>query len=289
MYTDGSAFKATVKAGYGVYIIHPNKTCEKLQGACGEICSNYEAEVIAIKTALEHLHQIFQEQPSAAKDMVIFSDSRSALQALQSESVDKTVVDTKITVDKMITAYGIRVVLQWIPGHTNIDGNEIADKLSKIGAQQEQPLKPTPYNTAKQMINNNYKEEWMNMWATGQKGRAVYQQMNKVNKKDALHSLTRKEQTAIFRLRTQHVPLNFHLNRINPQHIPTCPLCPTPLETTEHFLFDCPGLHDLRQQFLPPSPSISNCLYCNKEQLSKTSTYYFMALSRRANAQVQLG
>ena len=32
-----------------------------------------------------------------------------------------------------------RVVLQWIPAHCGIPGNEQADQLAKCGAQEEQP------------------------------------------------------------------------------------------------------------------------------------------------------
>ncbi|GFS24648.1 hypothetical protein ElyMa_005162200 [Elysia marginata] len=53
IYTDGSAFKATVNAGYGVYACFPDETFKEIDGACGETCSNYEAETIGIQSALE--------------------------------------------------------------------------------------------------------------------------------------------------------------------------------------------------------------------------------------------
>ena len=45
VYTDGSAFKATIKAGYGVYIQYLDRTSAELFDACGEFCSNYQAEI----------------------------------------------------------------------------------------------------------------------------------------------------------------------------------------------------------------------------------------------------
>ncbi|GFR61989.1 hypothetical protein ElyMa_001860000 [Elysia marginata] len=48
IYTDGSAFKAKVNAGYGIYACFPDGTSRKSYGACGETCSNYEAEAIGI-------------------------------------------------------------------------------------------------------------------------------------------------------------------------------------------------------------------------------------------------
>ena len=289
IYTDGSAFKATVNAGYGAWICFPDGKSKEIFDACGSTCSNYDAEVKGIRSALEYLYTAFQENPEQVTNTVIFSDSKSALQALESRSMNNSeILQTIQTINNLLTAYAIRLVLQWIPGHTNIAGNEKADRLSKKGAQQQQPLKPTPYSTAKQIINHNYKEEWMNMWATGQTGRAVYRQMNKTRPNDSIRSLSRKDQVTIFRLRTQHLPLNQHLNRINPEHPPMCPLCNAQFETTQHLLLYCPNLQDLRLQLLPPSPDINNTIYSTTEQLKKTSTFYFMAMSRRATAHRRL-
>ncbi|GFS08938.1 hypothetical protein ElyMa_004770600 [Elysia marginata] len=44
--TYGSAFKATVNAGCGVYACFPDGTSREIYGACGESCSNYEAETM---------------------------------------------------------------------------------------------------------------------------------------------------------------------------------------------------------------------------------------------------
>ena len=115
------------------------------------------------------------------------------------------------------------------------------------------------------------------MWAAGQTGRAVCKEMNRTKSKDNIRCLQRKDQVIIFRLRTQHVPLNYHLNRINPQHPPMCLLCDHVYETAEHLLLKCDKLQDLRQQFLPPSPIIDNTLYCDKQQLERTSKFYHMA------------
>jgi len=55
VYTDGSAFKGTTKAGYGILIQYPDGSSSEISAACGEKCSNYDAEMMAIETALYHL------------------------------------------------------------------------------------------------------------------------------------------------------------------------------------------------------------------------------------------
>ena len=85
----------------------------------------------------------------------------------------------------------------------------------------------------------------MSDWAQEKTGRTLFPYMPKPNKADPINELKRKDQVTIFRLRTQHVPLNHHFNRFNPMHEPHCPMCDFAYETTEHFLFECPKLLDL--------------------------------------------
>ena len=125
----------------------------------------------------------------------------------------------------------------------------------------------------------------MENWASGMTERKMYENMKKVNHKDNILKLKRKDQTTIFRLRTQHIPLNFHLNRMNPEKPPHCILCDHPYETIEHVLFECERLDDLRQLYLPSNPTIESTLYCSLAQLEKTALFYDMICVRRANAQ----
>merc|ERR1712240_435020 len=59
-YTDGSAFKGTTFAGVGGYLKFPDSSKFEFNDACGTFCSNFEAEISAIKTAVEITHQSFE-------------------------------------------------------------------------------------------------------------------------------------------------------------------------------------------------------------------------------------
>ena len=67
---------------------------------------------------------------------------------------------------ELIETYGIEVTMQQIPGRSNICGNDIAHTLAKMGSRQEQPHTQTTYETVKQIIRSNFKEDWLNEWAT---------------------------------------------------------------------------------------------------------------------------
>ena len=145
---------------------------------------------------------------------------------------------------------------------------------------------PVSLNTAKQMIKSNNKTERLNNWALSNKGRSMFAHMPTPNKKDPNNSLKREDQVIIFRLRTQHIPLNAHLNRIKTDHAPICPLCDHPQETVKHFLFECEPLDDLRKTYLPPGPDLENTLYADRSQLQQTCKYYTMANRRRTQVSI---
>ena len=186
VYTDGSAFKGTMNAGYGVRIEHTNKTTEELYNPCGVLCSNYEAEALAIEAAIHQLQQQFTLSIERKQNVVIFSDSMSVLQALENEKQDSTLL-TNITktISTFMNIFEVEVTLQWIPSHCEIPGNERADTLAKKGAQSEQPNIPVSLATAKQIIKANNKIERLNNWALCGKGRSMFAHMPTPNKKDA--------------------------------------------------------------------------------------------------------
>ena len=82
IYTDGSAFKSTKRAGYGASIHFPDQTCYELSDSCGLNSSNFEAEAVAIEASLHHVGNVFTIAPAKRTDVVIFSDAKSVLQSL---------------------------------------------------------------------------------------------------------------------------------------------------------------------------------------------------------------
>ena len=135
------------------------------------------------------------------------------------------------------------------------------------------------------MIRANIKEEWLIDWTKNSTGRSLYEYMSTPKPKDPINALQRHDQSLIFRLRTKHVPLNNHLNRIKKKHPAQCPLCNYPNETVDHHLLQCEQLKDLRRTFLPAQPSIGNTLYCESEQLRATCKFFRQASRLRATAQ----
>ena len=87
---------------------------------------------------------------------------------------------------------GNNVVLQWIPAHVGITGNEKADSLAKAGSKLPQLHTHTSYNEAKTRLKRSFKTDW----------RTTFD--GYIPEEDAIHQLDRKGLTTVFRLRTVH-------------------------------------------------------------------------------------
>jgi len=118
------------------------------------------------------------------------------------------------------------IVLQWIPSHCDIAGNEKADALSKVASKIEQISPPVTYEEAKAIVHNKFQSEWK-------------RRLGLEGGDDPIHQLKRHQQTTLFRLRTGHCRLLSHLNKLKISHTEECP-CGTRQQTPEHILQQCP-------------------------------------------------
>ena len=123
VYTDGSATDAVQDGSAGSLIYLPNGEILEAASATGKYCTNYDAEV----KALEQGEAVIDLTDVNSENVVFLTDSRSVLDSLAGHGEHN--LRRKL--------YSIlehrRVVLQWIPAHCSIQGNE-HDRLAKQGA-----------------------------------------------------------------------------------------------------------------------------------------------------------
>jgi ribonuclease HI len=137
--------KGPENGGGGVYIQLIYKV-HTIRVATGKYCNNYKAEA----AALVHAAEALREHISDARDiLVIFTDALSVATALKSHPTD---LGDLIDQLEVLTQSYQMVVIQWVPAHCEIQGNEEADKLAKKGGTLQQDDTGSNYEVAKSYI-----------------------------------------------------------------------------------------------------------------------------------------
>ena len=94
---------------------------------------------------------------------IIYSDSKSVLQALQSKN-SSTPLITRL-LDKMNTlSKNNSIILTWIPSHIGIQGSEKADRAAKKALQTCISNTKIPYTDLKPLINKFIIKKWQKSW-----------------------------------------------------------------------------------------------------------------------------
>ena len=93
----------------------------------------FTAEVEAINKALTYVNV------SSRKSFVIFSDSMSVLQAIESQESKNPLVNRVLQTCQEILSNGKFITFCWIPSHRDITGNELTDRAAKDALSKAQP------------------------------------------------------------------------------------------------------------------------------------------------------
>ncbi|MEL7523335.1 MAG: ribonuclease H family protein, partial [Cyanobacteria bacterium J06553_1] len=121
-YTDGSVDPITGTAGAAF-------TTQGVTVACrtSNHSSTLQTELVGILGALSHA------QDGLERTVVVHTDSKTALQSLQQRRHKDNVqlVTTILGLAQRLLRSGRRVILNWIPSHVGIHGNERADEAAR--------------------------------------------------------------------------------------------------------------------------------------------------------------
>ena len=104
----------------------------------GSIATNYRAET----TALHEAAKILKQENQTHTNIVFLTDGRSIIQCLQHprEQLERNTLKVLCELSQ-----DSQVIVQWIPAHCGLAGNDEADTLAKAGSRKEQPNLPVSY------------------------------------------------------------------------------------------------------------------------------------------------
>ena len=203
--------------------------------------SSFEMEVSALELALAWCERNCRE-----RNILVCTDSQSCLVGLSSGSTGRKSKSSLDTVRELLYSSSNSYTLQWIPGHTGLIGNEMADREAKLaavgmdstGASVGSDLVPVSFGVAKSLLRRTIKDPAPSHDRT----RRVY------SRSPHAAGLTRKEAVALAQLRTGHSKiLASYRVKIGLGDVPTCHRCGhLEEETLDHFFRECPALDSRR-------------------------------------------
>lgn len=225
IYTDASIIEGRV----GMAIICDETT---IQWKLSNKCSIYTAETLAILKAIE-----FTISEINDSNITIFSDSLSALTSLQNLYSPSDIVRKIQNTHFIAKQQDKNITYSWIPGHCNIDGNELADTAAKLAHSSPNSLSLPIFslNDIKRVIENDTLLQCQKEW------NEMSTKLNEI-KRSALpypspDNISRKHETSINRLRIGHTHLT-HSHLMKKEAPPVCTCCGT-LLTVKHILTEC--------------------------------------------------
>ena len=126
-FTDGSKTEDGAGAGYiviGRNIKHSNSHPVDIGN------SVFQTEILAIKDATEHLLEI----NTVGKQIKIFVDNQAAIRSQGKYNIkSKLVQTTKTKVNELAERNNVEI--SWVPGHSRIRGNMIADGKARLASR----------------------------------------------------------------------------------------------------------------------------------------------------------
>ena len=267
-FSDGSGQEDGIGAAAILYKKGFVRPVNEIQAYLGNKAKHntYEAEAAGVLLALWLIRNTIE---TIGKTVSLYIDNQAIIMALSSKghSSGQHLVRSIIT-----AAMGMpcSVTFRWISSHSEVKGNEAADKIAKAAARgrssrgEELPhllRSPLPISVSatKQEFQANLNRRWLKIWTESpRKGRFSRIDPNfpfiKFRKK--LFSLSRKQSSLIMQLRTGHIPLNFYLKRIGKIDSDKCSRCAEDpinlqiVETVGHFLFECQSYDEERDELI---------------------------------------
>ena len=230
VYTDGSASEGIYDGGSGVVVTKGDaetpEVIHTIRRKGARYTCSYEEEVDGMLTAAIWISLNCPKEAS----ILICTDSQSLCMALDAFNVETTPIRSAL--QNRVSP----VIIQWIPGHSDVPGNELADKAAKSGTELQTACRPTSYRSSCMMVRKSIP----NM-ITHPVMRQVYKCQS--NEKDKEEIKSRKDQVLLAQIRTgKHKAFQSYQHLLDENKSPTCPRCNSgENHTLEHWFLNCPG------------------------------------------------
>ena len=192
IYTDGSKQDEKVACA----VISPNFT-DSIR--LPDNSSIFTAEAKAIDIALYHI----RDQPE--KQFIIYSDSLSVLRSLKNLDHRNPLIQQIFRKYNYLSSFK-EIVFCWLPSHTNIRGNELADLEAKSALSLSITNLKIPHSDFKSNIHQYVMNKCQSVWEE-QTGNKLHELKPDFNSKCSFLGYSRQIKTKITRYRSGHTRL----------------------------------------------------------------------------------
>ena len=193
----------------------------------------------AIDTALYHI----RDQPE--KQFIIYSDSLSVLRSLKNLDHRNPLIQQILRKYNYLSSFK-EIVFCWLPSHTNIRGNELADLEVKSALSLSITNLKIPHSDFKSNIHQYVLNKCQSVWEK-QTENKLHELKPDFNSKCSFLAYSRQIQTKITRCRIGHTRLT-HAYLLTNEQPPFCISCNEPF-TVKHFLISCTEFNYIRKKY----------------------------------------
>jgi ribonuclease HI len=247
IYTDGSQTQSGKGIGLGFATFDYNTTyiptipTYEYYSNIGNSTIVYNSELEGVTRALEYAISIVKR----GEKLIVYTDNQAGLLRLKTPSdwpgQNQQIRAIKAT--KAIIALGAKVELVWVPGHSDILGNEIADKLAKLATTiRSNQVEQTSFAYLGIQINKLKNQDIHNILKTQKQSQYQDSYTNtytwKISKKICLPlGIKRELASSFFQLKLGHGYIKSYLYRLKLVSNNKCKCGQK--ETAKHLFLNC--------------------------------------------------